>query len=131
MGPEESGIGEREFRVRGPMRPSGSPMETAVSREMVNACNRQCRALPFASVPMQRARSIPDRRELVKWLKPGVLEDGVVTDSDKGTGQGSVISPHLRKAPERLAERHARHLAGRAQTLQDARKPMHTDPSTI
>jgi hypothetical protein len=28
--------------------------------------------------------------------------------------------------------RHARHLAGRAQTLQDARKPMHTtDPSTI
>jgi hypothetical protein len=29
------------------------------------------------------------------------------------------------------AERHARHLAGRAQTLQDARKPMHTDPSTI
>src|SRR5271169_4183583 len=24
------------------------------------------------------------------------------------------------------AERHARHLAGRAQTLQDARKPMHT-----
>jgi hypothetical protein len=24
-----------------------------------------------------------------------------------------------------------RHLAGRAQTLQDARKPMHTDPSTI
>jgi hypothetical protein len=30
-----------------------------------------------------------------------------------------------------LAERHARHLAGRAQTLQDARKPVHTDPSTI
>jgi hypothetical protein len=30
-----------------------------------------------------------------------------------------------------LAERHARHLAERAQTLQDARKPMHTDPSTI
>jgi hypothetical protein len=30
-----------------------------------------------------------------------------------------------------LAERHARHLAGRAQTLQDARKPMRTDPSTI
>jgi hypothetical protein len=25
------------------------------------------------------------------------------------------------------AERHARHLAGRAQTLQDARKPMQTD----
>jgi hypothetical protein len=27
-----------------------------------------------------------------------------------------------------LAERHARHLAERAQTLQDARKPMHADP---
>jgi RNA-directed DNA polymerase len=28
-------------------------------------------------------------------LKAGVLEDGVVTVSDKGTGQGSVISPLL------------------------------------
>jgi SRSO17 transposase len=35
------------------------------------------------------------------------------------------------RALRRFAERHARHLAGRAQTLQDARKPMHTDPSTI
>jgi hypothetical protein len=30
-----------------------------------------------------------------KWLKAGVLEDGVVTVSDRGTGQGSVISPLL------------------------------------
>ena len=30
-----------------------------------------------------------------------------------------------------LAERHARHLAERAQTRQDVCKPMHTDPSTI
>jgi RNA-directed DNA polymerase len=28
-----------------------------------------------------------------KWLKAGILEDGTVTVSDKGTGQGSVISP--------------------------------------
>jgi RNA-directed DNA polymerase len=28
-----------------------------------------------------------------KWLKAGILEDGVVTVSDKGTGQGSVTSP--------------------------------------
>ena len=28
-----------------------------------------------------------------KWLKAGVLEDGTVTLSDRGTGQGSVISP--------------------------------------
>jgi group II intron reverse transcriptase/maturase len=34
-------------------------------------------------------------RLIRKWLKAGVLEDGVVTNSDKGTGQGSVISPLL------------------------------------
>ena len=34
-------------------------------------------------------------RLIQKWLKAGVLEDGVVTISDKGTGQGSVISPLL------------------------------------
>jgi RNA-directed DNA polymerase len=34
-------------------------------------------------------------RLLRKWLKAGVLEDGVVTVSDTGTGQGSVISPLL------------------------------------
>src|SRR5271168_1553647 len=28
-----------------------------------------------------------------KWLKAGFLEDGTVTVSDRGTGQGSVISP--------------------------------------
>src|SRR5882724_5821012 len=32
-------------------------------------------------------------RLIQKWLKVGVLEDGVVAVSDKGTGQGSVISP--------------------------------------
>jgi RNA-directed DNA polymerase len=34
-------------------------------------------------------------RLIRKWLKAGVLEDGIVTVSDKGTGQGSVISPLL------------------------------------
>src|SRR5215813_12781864 len=34
-------------------------------------------------------------RLVQKWLKAGVLEDGIVTVSDKGTGQGSVISPLL------------------------------------
>ena len=34
-------------------------------------------------------------RLIQKWLKAGVLEDGVVSASDKGTGQGSVISPLL------------------------------------
>ncbi len=34
-------------------------------------------------------------RLIRKWLKAGILEDGVVTTSDQGTGQGSVISPLL------------------------------------
>src|SRR6266404_5781261 len=34
-------------------------------------------------------------RLIQKWLKAGVLEDGIVTVIDKGTGQGSVISPLL------------------------------------
>ena len=32
-------------------------------------------------------------RLIRKWLKAGVLEDGIVTFSDKGTGQGSVMTP--------------------------------------
>jgi group II intron reverse transcriptase/maturase len=34
-------------------------------------------------------------RLIQKWLKAGVLEDGAVTVSEVGTGQGSVISPIL------------------------------------
>ena len=34
-------------------------------------------------------------RLIQKWLKAGILEDGAVTVSDRGTGQGSVISPLL------------------------------------
>jgi RNA-directed DNA polymerase len=34
-------------------------------------------------------------RLIQKWLKAGILEDGIVTVSDRGTGQGSVISPLL------------------------------------
>jgi group II intron reverse transcriptase/maturase len=34
-------------------------------------------------------------RLIQKWLRAGVMEDGVVTVSDRGTGQGSVISPLL------------------------------------
>ena len=34
-------------------------------------------------------------RLIQKWLKAGVLEDGAVTVSETGTGQGSVISPLL------------------------------------
>ena len=41
---------------------------------------------------------IGDRRIIhliQKWLKVGILEDGVVTVDERGTGQGSVISPLL------------------------------------
>ena len=34
-------------------------------------------------------------RLIQKWLKAGILEDGIVTGSEKGTGQGAVISPLL------------------------------------
>ncbi len=34
-------------------------------------------------------------RLIRKWLRAGILEDGVVSVSEKGTGQGAVISPLL------------------------------------
>ena len=34
-------------------------------------------------------------RLIRKWLKAGILEDGTVTVSERGTGQGAVISPLL------------------------------------
>jgi RNA-directed DNA polymerase len=34
-------------------------------------------------------------RLIRKWLKAGILEDGVLVASDRGTGQGAVISPLL------------------------------------
>src|SRR5208337_3622974 len=66
-------------------------------------------------------------RLIQKWLKAGVLEDGTVTVSDQGTGQGSVISPAacqhlpaLRAGPAgrtlataRGCRRHHRPLCGR------------------
>jgi group II intron reverse transcriptase/maturase len=55
-------------------------------------------------------------RLIQKWLKAGVLEDGVVTVNEKGTGQGSVISPllanvYLHYVFDLWAERWRRHEA--------------------
>jgi RNA-directed DNA polymerase len=55
-------------------------------------------------------------RLIQKWLKAGILEDGVVTVSDRGTGQGSVISPllaniYLHYALDLWAKRWRRHKA--------------------
>jgi len=37
-----------------------------------------------------------------KWLKAGVLEDGIVTVDDRGTGQGSVRTPRTQKVTSDL-----------------------------
>ena len=55
-------------------------------------------------------------RLIQKWLKAGILEDGVVTIDDRGTGQGSVIAPflanvHLHYRFDLWAERWRRHEA--------------------
>jgi RNA-directed DNA polymerase len=52
-------------------------------------------------------------RLIRKWLKAGVLENGIVSVSDRGTGQGSVISPllaniYLHYALDLWAERYRR-----------------------
>jgi RNA-directed DNA polymerase len=55
-------------------------------------------------------------RLIRKWLQAGILEDGAVTVSDRGTGQGSVISPllaniYLHYVFDLWAERWRRHEA--------------------
>jgi group II intron reverse transcriptase/maturase len=55
-------------------------------------------------------------RLIQKWLKAGVLENGAVTVSEQGTGQGSVISPllanvYLHYVFDLWAERWRRHEA--------------------
>jgi RNA-directed DNA polymerase len=55
-------------------------------------------------------------RLIQKWLKAGVLEDGIVTVSDTGTAQGAVISPllaniYLHYVLDLWAERWRRHEA--------------------
>src|SRR6202008_3274021 len=56
-------------------------------------------------------------RLIQKWLKAGILEDGIVTVSEKGPGQGSVISPllaniYLHYALDLWAVRRRRELTG-------------------
>ena len=44
-------------------------------------------------------------RLIRKWLKAGVLEDGIVTVSDRGTGQGAVMAPRTQKITSALSGR--------------------------
>ena len=55
-------------------------------------------------------------RRIRKWLQAGILEDGAVTVSDRGTGQGSMASPllaniYLHYVFDLWAERWRRHEA--------------------
>jgi RNA-directed DNA polymerase len=45
---------------------------------------------------MERVKHFPYADLLQKWLKTGILEGGIVTESDTGTPQGGVISPLVR-----------------------------------
>src|SRR6516225_8593024 len=42
-----------------------------------------------------KARAGLMTRLIQKWLKADILEDGIVTINERGTGQGSVVSPLL------------------------------------
>ena len=71
-------------------------------------------------------------RLIRKWPRAGVLEDGVVTISDTGTGQGSVISPllanvYLHHVFDLWAERWRWRVAsqGRSPRLVLQRRPRH------
>ena len=47
---------------------------------------------PFSGTPYRRPRVI---RLIRKWLKAGVMEEGLVKATEEGTPQGAVISPLL------------------------------------
>ena len=51
-------------------------------------------------------------RLIRKWLRAGILEDGTVTVSETGTGQGSVISPLLANIYRNCSPRPGERLAG-------------------
>jgi retron-type reverse transcriptase len=53
-------------------------------------------------------------RLVQKWLKAGILEDGVVTVDDRGKpGQGSVISPRLANVAAVSSARNLRMMKGK------------------
>jgi RNA-directed DNA polymerase len=42
-------------------------------------------------------------RLIRKWLKAGVLEEGVVTDSEAGTPQGATVTPRTQRETSSLS----------------------------
>jgi len=75
------------FRSR-PFRASSERKRAPQSRQ---ARRTSCRSPASRIAPPQGDPRII--RLVQKWLRAGVLEDGIVTIEEKGTGQGSVISP--------------------------------------
>ena len=61
-------------------------------------------------------------RLVQKWLRAGVLEDGVVTIEETGTGQGSVISPLLANIYLHYVVRYADDIVVGFQRRDDARR---------
>ena len=70
-----------------------------ITSTKVNWILRSTFELPWLMKFLEHRIADPRILHLIqKWLKAGILEDGVVTVSEKGTGQGSVISRLLANA---------------------------------
>jgi retron-type reverse transcriptase len=67
-------------------------------RLLQRAPESQGRLLPFLE------HRTGDRRIILiqKWPQGGVLEESVVSNSDRGTGQGSVTAPLLAVCPHHI-----------------------------
>ena len=71
------------------------PFGFAVSQPNASVACRRSGAINIRTTTLVKPTFPRILRLVQKWLKAGVLEDGVVNVSERGTGQGAVISPLL------------------------------------